>query len=88
MSKAIKLLVALSVLAALMAAVVACDCDYHAGGCAISRAARQGFKCRCIYKGAWTCSGWSVGCSDDENCPGGDSSREACKLGGGDCGGY
>ena len=29
MSKAIKLLVALSVLAALVAAVVACDCEYR-----------------------------------------------------------
>merc|ERR1712133_235511 len=34
-----------------------CDCDYHPGGCTISQAPPEGWKCKCRYKGFWTCDG-------------------------------
>ena len=48
----------------------------------------EGWKCDCIYKGAWTCSGVAMQCDHDETCPGDCYSRECCQHGGGDCGGY
>ncbi|OWA53225.1 hypothetical protein BV898_17658 [Hypsibius exemplaris] len=65
----------------------ACDCDYHSGGCTISRPAAAGNNCKCIYKGAWTCRGIEVGCSSGWPCEQ-STSRSACLAGGGDCGGY
>lgn len=65
-----------------------CDCAHHAGGCAISLPSPKGFKCRCLYKGFWTCSGVSFPCSDDEYCPGGRASYCACVQGNSDCGAY
>merc|ERR1712117_454434 len=67
-----------------------CDCDYHPGGCIISVSPPEGFKCRCVYKGAWTCGGYAVGCDPDEMdyCNGKCYGQKCCKLGGGDCQGY
>ena len=71
-------------------APVPCDCDYHPGGCSISFPARNGSACQCSYKGAWTCGGSEVPCSDpsDPRCAAPDFSLRSCLLGGGDCGGY
>ncbi len=66
----------------------ACDCNYHSGGCVISRGAASGNVCKCVYKGAWTCSGFEVGCPSGHHCAGGCTSRQCCNDGGGDCGGY
>ena len=68
----------------------ACDCDYHSGGCTISKPASPGNACKCVYKGFLTCSGFEIGCSDKNNayCNNPDKSQSACNLGGGDCGGY
>ena len=72
-----------------MVVTEACDCDYHSGGCTISRAASPGNACKCVYKGAWTCSGFEVGCNSRKPlCARPNKSRAACNLGNGDCGGY
>jgi hypothetical protein len=67
-----------------------CDCDYHRGGCTISKAPPAHTACQCKYKGAWTCGGSIVACRDDnaDKCRNPDTSRQSCLLGGGDCGGY
>ncbi len=67
-----------------------CDCDYHAGGCSISKAAPAGLACQCNYKGAWTCGGKVTKCSNTNSpkCSSPDKSKAACLLGGGDCEGY
>lgn len=67
-----------------------CDCDYHPGGCTISKAAPRLTACRCVYKGAWTCGGNVTRCTDasSPSCDNPDRSKAACRLGGGDCGGY
>ncbi len=72
-----------------------CDCDYSGsvwggGGCKIVERARNGCACHCDYEGAWTCSGRVVRCSHNSaaKCKYPDISKEACKLGGGDCKGY
>ncbi|PAA84885.1 hypothetical protein BOX15_Mlig011944g3 [Macrostomum lignano] len=66
-----------------------CDCDYHWGGCTISSPAPPFKACRCKYKGFWTCGGSVVSCnSSNLKCRNPDGSKESCKLGGGDCGGY
>jgi hypothetical protein len=67
-----------------------CDCDYHAGGCSISKVPPPNWACRCEYEGAWTCSGTLDYCADDdaEKCKAPDSSIETCAQGGGECGGY
>eukprot|EP00092_Neocalanus_flemingeri_P073406 GFUD01090554.1.p1 GENE.GFUD01090554.1~~GFUD01090554.1.p1 ORF type:complete len:103 (-),score=18.69 GFUD01090554.1:141-449(-) len=65
-----------------------CDCDYHPGGCVISVAPPDGWKCFCQYKGAWTCSAYAQQCNTRETCPGECYSKECCERGGGDCGGY
>lgn len=65
-----------------------CECSYHPGGCVITDAAKVGFKCRCSYMGAWTCSGTAFPCVGEEQCPGNLADYCACNLGGGDCGGY
>jgi hypothetical protein len=41
-----------------------CDCDYHRGGCAVSRAAPPYTACKCSYKGFWTCGGSMVPCTN------------------------
>merc|ERR1712096_185704 len=66
------------------------DCDYHPGGCTISKAAPKYSACQCKYKGAWTCGGEVVRCpkEDDERCISPDLSNTSCIFGGGDCGGY
>jgi len=68
----------------------ACDCDYHPGGCSISKAAPANTACKCRYKGAWTCKGSLVHCSDpnSSNCKRPDRSVQSCVEGGGDCMGY
>ncbi|EFY96291.1 hypothetical protein X797_008280 [Metarhizium robertsii] len=73
---------------ALTAGVLACDCDYHPGGCTISKAPPAGWKCKCRYKGAWTCDGLQIQCDATESCPVNCFSRACCLEGGGDCGGY
>ena len=47
-------------------------------------------KCKCVYNGAWTCSGFIVGCRDRNNhyCQNHDHSIETCLQGSGDCSGY
>jgi len=67
-----------------------CDCDYHSGGCSISREAPVGLACECQYKGAWTCGGETQLCLDpnNANCKNPDKSIQSCAQGGGDCGGY
>ncbi|MCW8931711.1 MAG: hypothetical protein OQL19_15945 [Gammaproteobacteria bacterium] len=70
--------------------LVPCDCDYHPGGCSISKAAPTGFACDCSYKGAWTCGGQNVTCLDEQSpyCKAPDTSIQSCAQGGGDCQGY
>merc|ERR1712168_860766 len=79
-------------IACFMAVTLACDCDYHSGGCTISKSAQPGFKCRCVYKGFWTCSGHEIGCDNHEasmdHCIGNCYNPACCYSGGGDCGGY
>ena len=67
-----------------------CDCDYHPGGCSISRAPPPNTACRCIYKGFWTCGGEITRCrhKDSRYCTSPDTSVNTCILGGGDCDGY
>ena len=67
-----------------------CDCDYHAGGCTISKVAPSGQACHCQYEGAWTCSGQVVPCSDNNaySCQNPSKDISSCFQGGGDCGGY
>lgn len=67
-----------------------CDCDYHPGGCSISKAAPTMFACKCDYKGAWTCGSESVACVQQGSgkCNNPDTGAASCALGGGDCGGY
>jgi hypothetical protein len=69
---------------------VTCDCDYHPGGCSISKAAPRDTACQCKYKGAWTCGGTIVRCAnpDSANCKAPDTSLPACLQGQGDCEGY
>jgi len=70
--------------------LVPCDCDYHPGGCSISKAAPAGYACDCSYKGVWTCGGENVTCLDEQSpyCKAPDKSIQSCAQGGGDCGGY
>jgi len=66
-----------------------CDCDYHAGGCSISKAAPEHTACKCSYKGGFTCGGDIVHCSESSAlCVAPDTSLASCKIGGGDCDGY
>ena len=67
-----------------------CDCDYHSGGCSISRPAPAGQACKCSYLGFFTCSGDNCPCSNPNSplCATPDMSVASCILGGGDCGGY
>eukprot|EP00092_Neocalanus_flemingeri_P006813 GFUD01007357.1.p1 GENE.GFUD01007357.1~~GFUD01007357.1.p1 ORF type:complete len:201 (-),score=25.95 GFUD01007357.1:56-658(-) len=78
----------LLLLAICLPSVFCCDCDYHPGGCTISRASRPGWKCVCNYKGAWTCGGFGVQCAEGETCPADCYTSQCCYRGGGDCGGY
>lgn len=67
-----------------------CDCEYSAGGCSIYKAAPEFSACRCVYDGAWSCSGQVVGCDQTEHplCENPDKSILSCVQGGGNCGGY
>jgi hypothetical protein len=72
-----------------------CDCNYRGkgifgGGCKISKIAPPNYACKCSYKGAWTCGGVTVNCrnSSSQHCKLPNASKDACKLGGGDCDGY
>ena len=68
-----------------------CDCDYHKGGCSISKAAPKHTACKCSYKGSFTCIGHIVRCLGPESsalCVNPDKSRDSCAIGGGDCDGY
>ena len=73
-----------------------CDCNYSGkgifggGGCKISKIAPPNYACKCSYKGAWTCGGVTVNCrnSSSQHCKLPNASKDACKLGGGDCDGY
>ena len=67
-----------------------CDCNYHPGGCSISRPAPTGMACKCKYKGHWTCEGNIVQCRDPSNefCLNPDKSVNSCMQGSGDCDGY
>lgn len=67
-----------------------CDCDYHPGGCRISKPARPGQACKCSYKGAWTCGGSVVACKNPNSpgCQNPDVSVASCVEGDGDCDGY
>ncbi|GLC44931.1 hypothetical protein PLESTM_001666100 [Pleodorina starrii] len=67
-----------------------CDCDYHPGGCRVSRLPAAGAACKCTYKGAWTCGGAPTLCADpkSEACQRPKLNDVAtCVQGGGDCGG-
>jgi hypothetical protein len=68
--------------------IIGCDCDYHPGGCTISWPAEVGYKCRCEYRGFWTCRATEIRCNSGEDCPGNCWTKECCEQGGGDCGGY
>ena len=74
----------------LVSSIGSCDCDYHSGGCAISKAAPANLACRCTYGGAWPCAGTVASCSNPDSllCQRPNMSAEACALGGGDCEGY
>ena len=67
-----------------------CDCNYHLGGCSISKASPQNTACKCIYKEGWTCGGNVVRCIDENAlaCKSPNTNVESCIQGGGDCGGY
>ena len=67
-----------------------CDCGYSAGGCSIYTPAPRYSACRCVYDGAWQCSGQVVGCDQDDSahCANPDTSIFSCVQGGGNCGGY
>jgi hypothetical protein len=67
-----------------------CDCDYHPGGCVISKLAPVGKACKCTYKGGWTCGGSTVACKSATSpyCKRPDTTVNSCKQGGGDCDGY
>ena len=66
-----------------------CDCDYHPGGCMISKAAPSGQACQCRYQFLWTCEGSIISCDISlPKCVKPDRSKEACELGQGDCDGY
>ena len=67
-----------------------CDCDYHPGGCSISKTSPPNWACRCEYEGFWTCRGYIDYCADDDSdsCKSPDMSIQSCAQGGGDCGGY
>lgn len=67
-----------------------CDCNYHTGGCIISKMAPPNFACECTYKVLWRCTGQTVACNDSASsiCKKPDASKAACLFGGGDCGGY
>jgi len=68
---------------------VNCDCNYHPGGCKIVTAAPTYYKCKCIYRGFWTCNGHAKACNKwDKMCRNPDTSKDACVYGGGDCEGY
>jgi hypothetical protein len=90
-----KLLMSAFVLAT-VAQASTCDCSYHSGGCVISRSPKTGFLCKCVYKGAWTCTGYDIGCDSGStsDCCKADApestrmSHDCCKDGHGDCGGY
>nr|CAH0109590.1 unnamed protein product [Daphnia galeata] len=70
--------------------VMACNCNYHSGGCSIRRPASPGNACRCSYKGFWICIWSKTGCRDPSShyCRNPDKTKDSCILGGGDCGGY
>ena len=36
------------------ASILACNCEYHWGGCRIERGSIPGYKCVCSYQGGWT----------------------------------
>jgi len=67
-----------------------CDCDYHPGGCSISKVAPPNTACRCVYKGAWTCGGNIVPCADPNSaaCKSPSTDKASCQQGQGDCGAY
>ncbi|XP_029440458.1 uncharacterized protein LOC115080438 [Rhinatrema bivittatum] len=67
-----------------------CDCDYHCGGCSISRVAPPNKACHCKYKGLWTCGGEVTDCKqpDAPYCKNPDRTLASCLEGGGDCGAY
>ena len=67
-----------------------CDCDYHSGGCTISKVPPPNTACKCKYKGLWTCGGDITRCRNFNShyCKHPDFSINTCYLGGGDCGGY
>ena len=67
-----------------------CDCEYKSGGCRIYTPAPKYSSCRCVYDGAWQCSGQVVGCDSikTKECIEPDKSIISCVQGGGDCGGY
>ncbi|XP_069098531.1 uncharacterized protein [Pleurodeles waltl] len=64
-----------------------CDCEYHPGGCKISRLSVPHTACKCEYTSAWTCGGNIVKCTDatSEKCIKPDTSEESCLQGGGVC---
>ncbi|XP_074660629.1 dermonecrotic toxin LarSicTox-alphaVII1-like [Tubulanus polymorphus] len=67
-----------------------CDCDYHWGGCAISRQAPPNMACKCVYRGLWSCRGHLAHCTDPNSpfCKTPSKTIYSCIQGGGDCDGY
>ena len=66
-----------------------CDCKITLGGCYISKPSFRGLACRCSNHIFW-CEGTFVMCPNPNHakCVNPDKSEEACKIVGGDCGGY
>jgi len=65
-----------------------CDCSYSHGGCKISIPPPAGFTCHCQNHGYYTCGSVLRRCDEGANCPADCTSKDCCKRGGGDCGGY
>ncbi|GLC58316.1 hypothetical protein PLESTB_001345600 [Pleodorina starrii] len=73
-----------------------CDCNYvnkglfKRSGCAISEPPPANTACKCIYRGAWTCGGEVVPCSDSTSpfCKSPGYDKNTCQQGRGDCDGY
>ena len=60
-----------------------CDCDYHPGGCSVSKKVPPGLACRCKYAFLWTCRGEVVKCRQPNSryCKAPDKSVHSCVQG-------
>ncbi|XP_069488717.1 uncharacterized protein [Ambystoma mexicanum] len=67
-----------------------CDCEFHSGGCRISKNSIPHTACKCRFISAFKCGGEITICKDPTSakCMNPDASREACEQGNGQCGAY